>query len=340
MYRAQLSPTLSYAPPAKTSSRWTYVIAAGVLTTALTLAGTAWLAHQSNGKINLLGIYIDGIIPIGALILGASAASGYAVAAWLLGCRIRRPLLLGICGLTLLAYGLMHYLEFMALGPLIHRATGLPVTFLEHFDYTTRSIHFVSTFSPTSNSFDPQRKEAAQGLGLLGYGVRALEAGAFSTGAILTPFLALRKKKYCDLCEQYYVTLRLGLLPASVPPKKTMGFLTPSSVKLDGEHAVAGRQAQQLIEQMAAYLQNGQVEEFGRSLAGLQADSSATKKLPRRAELLLSWCTSCGQAIFHSNMITGLNGRKTRSREIIAVPVEAALAAEIRSLFLSRRGGK
>jgi hypothetical protein len=337
--QAQLSPSLSYAPPAKDSGRWIYVMAAGVLTTALTLAGTAWLANQSGGHVNLLGIYIDGILPIGALILGACAASGYAVGAWLLGCRIGRPLLLGICGLTLLAYGLTQYLEFRALGPLIHRSTGQPVTFLEHFDSATRAIHFVSTYSP----FNRQHEEAAEGLGWLGYGVRALEAGAFATGAILTPFLALRKKKFCDLCEQYYATLCLGLLPASVPPKKTLGFLTPSSVTLDGEHAVAGRQAQQLVEQMASCLQNGEIEEFTRLLADLQAGSAAAKKLPRRAELLLSWCKSCGNAFFHSNMVTGLDGRKARTREIIAVPVEAAVAAEIRanrSEPLSRREGE
>ena len=282
MSQARLSPTLSYAPPAKSSGRWIYVIAAGLFTTALTLAGTAWLVQQSKGHVNLMGIYIDGILPLRHLLVGASAASGYAVVAWLLGCRIERPLLLRICVLTLLAYGLMHYLEFRALGPLIHKATGQPVTFLEHFDNTTRTIHFVSMYSPTQTPYDRQRREQAQGLGVLGYGVRAVEAGAFSIGAILTPFLALHKKKYCDLCERYFTTLHLGIVPASVPPKKTLGFLTPSSVKLDGEHAVAAREAQELIQQMAASLQNGQVEEFRRSLAGIHAGSPAAKKLPRR----------------------------------------------------------
>ncbi|MGA2233084.1 MAG: hypothetical protein ABSH22_19450 [Tepidisphaeraceae bacterium] len=291
------------------------------------------LINYDHGGLNIIGLYADGIIPIGAGLLGMVSASGYALAAWFLGCRIGPRLLCAIGMLTLLAYFGMQYIEFKAQGPLVFSDTGQPVSFLQYYDLTTRALHFEDTSSSRPADVPHPAQEETPGLGLLGYGVRVLEIAAFSLGAVGTPIIALRRKRFCGPCERYYTTFNLAVLPASVPLKKVLGVFSPSKAVLDGEHAIAGEQALEVVQSLVNALENNDPFEFNRICDELQAGSRAAKKLPRRIALLLSRCRQCGQAVFHPTMYTGIDARKTTRKEVLAMPLDAEIGDAIRPRF-------
>jgi len=300
-----------------------------MISTSLALVGATWLDRYTKGDFQIFGFYAYGIFPVGALVIGLVAASGYAAAAWFVGIRVSGRLLFGVAILTFVAYLLMHWLEFEAMGPLINRSTNARVGFLEYFDLATRSMRLVSTMSPprTYNPFQPPEPEAT--LGVLGYGLRLLEVGGFMLGTLCLP-LMLRNRRYCDLCEMYYQKTVLAIVPASVALKKTLGIFTPGKVALDGEHALAGERASVIVEELSQLIVAGDSASFRSALSELERGSNAAKKLPRRINVLLSRCPRCGQAVFHPTLLVGIDPRKTRKHVLCENDVSPAVADAIR----------
>src|SRR4051812_17886967 len=86
------SPTpLVYAPPGQTTKMPFVVLASGLTTTTVALFG-AWAA-QKYGDENIMGWYANLVIPVGALLIGLVASSGYGIASWFSGVKIHRWLL-------------------------------------------------------------------------------------------------------------------------------------------------------------------------------------------------------------------------------------------------------
>ena len=65
------------------------VVLAGVATTMLALLGVWWLDNHTE-SVHVMGWYADYVIPAGALLIGLVAGSGYGIASYLTGFRIRR----------------------------------------------------------------------------------------------------------------------------------------------------------------------------------------------------------------------------------------------------------
>lgn len=63
--------------------RAVWVVAAGLLTTAITLAGVYFAKEKS--RENIMGWYVFHIVPVGATLVGMGASSGYAIASWFAG---------------------------------------------------------------------------------------------------------------------------------------------------------------------------------------------------------------------------------------------------------------
>jgi hypothetical protein len=319
-----MTEVLGYAPPARSRARWAGVILLGCLTTALSVGGTAYVDHSSKGDFYIFGLLAWGIVPIGALMVGFAAASGYVLGAWFSGCRIRRSLMGVILAITLLAYVAMHYVEYRLRAP----AMG----FAGYYDAMTRSMRFESTMNPRKPRmpFGPQEEED-DSLGYLGYGVRLLEIAAFSTGALCAP-LFLRKKRYCDLCQRYYKTRCLAVMPASMPIKRKLGVFTPPSVSLGGEHVLRAEEAGAKVKELGRLLMAGEISTFNDRITEMKAGSRAARKLPRHVELLLSYCPQCRQGIFHPTFVTGLDRRSAIRQEHGAIRLNAN---ETRSIRLS-----
>jgi len=176
-----------------TDHRWQIVVAGGALTTALTLACVLALAHSGT---NVMGWYANFVIPVGALLVGICAASGYALAAWFTGLKLTRSLVLGILGLLAASYMLAQYEEY--------RSVDVDVGFFTWFDAVTRAF-----------SFAGNNGEPGSALGVLGYLFRALELAGFAFGGVLLP-LALRSKAHCEPCRTYKRTYPVAWVPGGI----------------------------------------------------------------------------------------------------------------------------
>ena len=87
------------------------VLMSGVITSVVALAGVYWLGKNTD-DFHIMGWYANYVIPVGAMIVGVAAASGYAVASWLTGTRISRGLLLAVLVLQTGAYVTAEYVEY------------------------------------------------------------------------------------------------------------------------------------------------------------------------------------------------------------------------------------
>src|SRR3954454_6120519 len=93
-----------------TRARWS-IIQTGLITTGLALFGVYVLANRIN-DVQVMNLYIFTWIAAGAWIVGTVAGSGYAVASWWNGMRVRGWLLLMVIAIQLLAYFCAHYVQF------------------------------------------------------------------------------------------------------------------------------------------------------------------------------------------------------------------------------------
>src|SRR5262252_10406441 len=99
----------------QSSSRGTLaVLLAGVTTTVLALLGVWWLDNNTT-DFHVMGWYGDYVIPAGALLVGMAAGSGYGIASYLTGFRIRSAVLAAVVALQLGGYAAAQYLEFRSL---------------------------------------------------------------------------------------------------------------------------------------------------------------------------------------------------------------------------------
>ena len=94
---SQESPSLSVASPGLSTPESptrgpNRVLIAGVTTTVLALLGVWWLDNNTT-DFHVMGWYGNYVIPAGALLVGMAAGSGYGIASYLTGFRIRRGLL-------------------------------------------------------------------------------------------------------------------------------------------------------------------------------------------------------------------------------------------------------
>src|SRR5258708_3259201 len=180
-------------PPAPTSVReersYLPVILAGLASTALALVGVYILDVRAS-DFHIMGWYADYVLPVGALIVGVAASSGYGLASWFSGVKITRTLLLIVLALQLGAYFAALYIEFANLH-LVHRLDGSQVGFFEYYDFIARGFAWKQSNGSTGEP-----------LGLWGYFFRGLEVVGFVGGSLIAP-LALFKARYCAECQRY-----------------------------------------------------------------------------------------------------------------------------------------
>src|SRR4051812_26512742 len=90
-----------YAP--RKRSPYQFVLWSGIITSVLALAGVYWLSKNTT-EFHIMGWYANYVIPVGAIIVGLAAGSGYGIASWISGVRISRKLLLVVVLLQTAAY--------------------------------------------------------------------------------------------------------------------------------------------------------------------------------------------------------------------------------------------
>jgi hypothetical protein len=292
-------------PPAPTSVREERsnmpVIISGLITTALALAGI-YILDVTGSDFNIMGWYADYVLPVGAIIVGLIAASGYGLASWLSGVKITRSLLLIVLALQFAAYFAAQYIAFRNLH-LVHRGDGSAVGFFEYYDFVARSI----AWKRDNGSF-------GEPLGLWGYAVRGLEVIGFVGGGLIVPAL-LRKAPYCADCQRYMKTRQLALIPASVPVKKIKKSDVAGKTAYETEQQQAfegGKQTVTSIQQLAA---GNSTADFQKKLEEFQLGKKQAAKLPGRFSLQLVHCKGCFSGQFVAKLLTG-QGKQLKQTEI------------------------
>src|SRR6185369_13277737 len=221
------------------------VMLAGVITTALTVLGVWWLDNNTT-DFNVMGWYADYVIPAGALLVGMAAGSGYGIASYLTGYRIRRGLLLAVLAVQLGAYAAAQYLEFRSItreGPLVDE-DGETLTFARF--YHLRAISFTWTEHGVTGKPIGQWGYLFLGLGVLG----------FALGGVIAPAV-LMKKPYCEPCELYMKSQTLALVAASVRARRVSKKDPAAQAAYQDEQARAAADADAVLSKVAAHAARG-----------------------------------------------------------------------------------
>lgn len=267
------------------------VLISGLATTALTLLGV-FLLEKNTDDFHIMGWYANYVLPVGALIVGVAASSGYGLASWFSGIKITRKLLWTVVILQFLAYFAAQYIEFQGLH-LIHRSSGRPVSFLEYYDFAARS------FAWKQHDGSP-----GEPLGAWGYCFRALEVAGFVLGGLIVP-LVLCKAPYCPQCQLYMKTRQLGLIPASVPAKKIKKSDAAGQAAYETEQQQAfdlGKKTAETFQQLAT---GNNMAEFRKELDKLEPGKKAAAKLPIRFNLQLVHCKRCCSGQLVTKLLLG-----------------------------------
>ncbi|HUB07713.1 MAG TPA: hypothetical protein VMB50_11955 [Myxococcales bacterium] len=265
---------------------------------------------------NVMGWYGDYVIPIGALLVGLVASSGYGIASWATGTKISGRLLFLVVAMLTGGYFLAKYLQFRMLFPSgAQLDDGTPLGFWSYFDLVTRAIAFE----------DETSHQPGTALGLWGYGIRALEVVGFVGGGVAVPWV-LRSKPYCEACQRYKRTRSLGTLAASVPAKRVSKKKVEAFASYEASQAASLAQGQQAMTAILGAGSRGEGAAVRQLLS--QHGSKVAGKLPARIEIALVHCKRCKQGELRGTMVTG-QGRYIKRKLLSMQELAPAVVAEL-----------
>jgi hypothetical protein len=273
------------------SPAYSLVLYSGLATSALALLGVHLLGVYA-ADFNIMGWYADYLIPVGAMLVGVAASSGYGLASWLTGVKISHSLLWAVMLIQLLVYFAAQYIEFSHLH-LIHR-DGRPVGFFEYYDIVARS--FAWKHEHDGGSGEP--------LGVFGYFFRFLEIAGFVGGGLIVPAV-LRKAPYCQACQRYMRTRALGTIAASVPAKKFKKSDAAGLASHQTEQQQAFDRGKRIAEILQSMSTEGRGAEFQQTLAGLASAKKQALRLPRRITAHLVTCKQCRSGTLLLKLVSG-----------------------------------
>jgi hypothetical protein len=258
-----------------------------------------------------MGWYGDYVIPAGALLVGLTAGSGYGIASYLTGLRIRRGMLLLVLLLQLGAYFGAQLLEFKSLtreGPLVDEE-GQELTFPRY--YHLRAVNF---------AWDDHGKRG-EPLGGWGYFFVGLGVVGFALGGMLAPAILL-KKPYCDRCQLYMRSRVLALVPASVPRRRVSRKDAEGQAALKDQQERAVGEAGDVLGRVGELAQRNDALGIKTALTGFPPTAfGAVNRLPARLRLALVGCRSCANGYIQPAMITG-QGRGIRIQKLEQLPLQ------------------
>ena len=296
----EANPTSAPVGPREEQS-YSLVLIFGLATTALALLGV-YVLDTTTEDFHIMGLYANYVLPVGAIIVGVVASSGYGLASWFSGIKITRSLLWIILALQLGAYFAAQYIEFKS-RHLVYRQTGRPVGFIEYYDATARSF-----------AWKQSDGTMGQPLGVWGYAFRGLEIVGFAAGGLIVP-LVLRKKPYCQACQRYMRTRELGLVPASVPVKKVKKSDAAGLAAYQAEQQQALDKGKQTVETLRQHAAGAKPVEFQKILAELGPGKKQTARLPGRFSLQLVQCTRCYAGQFVVKLLLG-QGKQMKQTDV------------------------
>lgn len=287
---------------------------AGLATTALTLFGI-YLLNIYVDDFNIMGWYGDYIIPVGALIVGVAASSGYGIASWYTGVKITKRILWFVLFLQVVAYFAAQYIEFHNLH--LTYNDGTPVSFFEYYDHVARSF-----------AWKQHDGKPGDPLGIWGYFFRALEVIGFCGGSLIVP-LALLNYPYCQDCQLYMRRKQLVSLPAAVPVKRIKKSDATGQAAFNRADEEALALGNTLLSKFRQLATDGKGTEFTTLLREWATQKKATAKLPRRIFMQLVCCRRCHNGWLEANAKAG-QGNNIKTTALGNTPVTPDFVRAIR----------
>ena len=301
------------ALPRKRSS--SLVLISGLASSVLALFGV-WLLNATT-DFNIMGFYLNKILPIGAVAVGLVASAGCGLAAWKTGIRMTRTLVLTVCALLVAVYFAAQYVEFRGIDNLRNQWTGERISFFYYFDVATRSFAWKSKDGSPSSP-----------LGLWGYGVRALELIGFALGGLIVP-ASLRSTAYCDGCQLYMRNRSLGYIPASVPAKKIGKKDTEARAAHEAEQQQAIDQGKADLDALLAFVKESNLAGLQAVLATLESKRKETLKLPAHINVKMIYCDRCHGGRFEPMLQVG-SGDSVRLIALGSTALHADMVAALK----------
>jgi hypothetical protein len=288
------------------------VLLAGLLTTALTLAGVWWLGRNSS-DFNIMGWYANYVIPAGALLVGAAAGSGYGLASWWTGLKIRRSLLAVVLGLQLVAYAAAEYIDYRDLVQAADVGEGAP-GFLAYFHLKTMSFAWQHHGRPGNP------------IGMWGYLFVGLAVVGFGAGGVVAPAL-LARVAYCERCQMYMRSRQLTTLPASVKHRRVSKKDADAWTAYQEEQRLAAERGGARLQELADLTRSHDGYALKAAVARDNQGAKAAAKLPARIAVHLVHCRQCLDAHLQPVALSGHgNQQKATKLERIAAGPEIAKA--------------
>ncbi|MES2506243.1 MAG: hypothetical protein V4599_06040 [Verrucomicrobiota bacterium] len=161
----------------------------GLGTSALAL----WLVHylHESQQFNIMGWYLNAIIPAGAMLVGIASGLGYAIASRVLQVKLSKAFVLGMITTAVIDYFAAQYLTYTHL---LEQSNISP----ERYGFTDYIREICEGMAFKGRNSD----EVGSPLGIWGYLFKILELGGYVLGAIV-PSLTVFGMPYCKSCQQY-----------------------------------------------------------------------------------------------------------------------------------------
>ncbi len=292
------------------------VLAAGLASTTVALTGV-WAISKYGGE-NLMGWYANFVLPVGAILVGMVASTGFGLSSWATGTKITGVLMVAVAFALFAGYWAAQYIEFRVAFP--DGATlpdGSAAGFLDWYDAVTRSFAW------------KEHDKLGSPLGAWGYLLRAGEIVGFCGGGLLTPFL-LRKMPYCASCKAYMRQTVVALIPAAVPFRKVSKKDTAGLAARDTEARDAFARGEEALAKVFAAGQSGDAVAFASAVseAGPVSAQRAANKLPARIQVRVVRCRRCGAGELRASLVAG-QGQQVKITPMRTQPLDRGVAQRL-----------
>jgi hypothetical protein len=301
---------------AETGNAWPLVLGAGLASTAVALAAV-WALSAHAGE-NVMGWYANYVLPVGAILVGMAASSGFGLSSWATGTKITGALLAGVALVLLAGYWAAQVIEFRVAFPGGAKLDdGSAVSFFDWYDAVTRSFAW------------KERDKLGAPLGAWGYLLRAGEIVGFCGGGLLAPLL-LRKVPYCPSCQVYMRQPVVALIPAGVALRKVSKKDAAGLAAQEAEARQAYGRGEEALAKVLAAGQTGDAAAFAAAVAaaGPLSAQRAANKLPARIQVRLVRCRRCGTGELRAALVTG-RGNQIKISPLRTLPLERGVAPRL-----------
>lgn len=243
-----------------------------------TSAFVLWLVHYLNEsqQFNIMGWYVNGILPAGAIIVGVISGLGYAVASRWLHAKLSRAFVVCMLATALVDYVAAQYLTYLNVLDQ-HHIQPEQCSFLDY----TRVICEGMAFKDRANG------KPGDPLGAWGYLFKLLEMSGYVAGAVM-PSAVVFGMPYCKRCQKYLAVHRIRQIQSSNSwedvkrlNKKVRGDALQETMKTLVARAM----------QIAAPLATASLSDTDAMISAL--DNSDRKDAAARVTFTLKKCPTC-----------------------------------------------